>query len=293
MLAAVLARPEDDLPRLVFADYLDENGEPERAEFVRVQCELAKWGVTPRAYGNWYVDCRNMQSAGTETECRAPTGSSGDLCEYHALRRREMYLIGRNVSEEPRTVCPQYHRWLGDLDSRFVRAYGFNAGAYCRPEEQSFERGLVTRVWCRLSDWIGGECIHCIHWETSRPGHPDCRQCSGTGRTPAHGPRLVAEHPVTRVVITDREPWHNDRGSNPNTIVPEELRLPDVWVWFRQHPTDRPDDRHRLPPEVWEFIQPNPHAVTAGFDASEAATSALSQACLAWAKHQLPITSAL
>ena len=34
-------RPEDDTPRLVLADYLEENGDPERAEFVRLQCRLA------------------------------------------------------------------------------------------------------------------------------------------------------------------------------------------------------------------------------------------------------------
>src|SRR5689334_18621005 len=30
----------DDAPRLVYADWLDEHGDPERAEFIRVQCEL-------------------------------------------------------------------------------------------------------------------------------------------------------------------------------------------------------------------------------------------------------------
>jgi uncharacterized protein (TIGR02996 family) len=41
LLAACRARPADDLPRLVLADWLDENGQPERAEFVRVQVELS------------------------------------------------------------------------------------------------------------------------------------------------------------------------------------------------------------------------------------------------------------
>lgn len=41
-IAAIIARPDDDLPRLIFADWLDENGETERAEFIRVQCELAR-----------------------------------------------------------------------------------------------------------------------------------------------------------------------------------------------------------------------------------------------------------
>jgi uncharacterized protein (TIGR02996 family) len=41
-LAAIIARPDDDLPRLVFADFLEESGDTERAEFIRVQCELAR-----------------------------------------------------------------------------------------------------------------------------------------------------------------------------------------------------------------------------------------------------------
>jgi uncharacterized protein (TIGR02996 family) len=40
-LQAILDEPEDDGLRLIFADWLDERGDP-RAEFIRVQCELAK-----------------------------------------------------------------------------------------------------------------------------------------------------------------------------------------------------------------------------------------------------------
>lgn len=42
LLAAVRAHPHDDTPRLVYADWLEEYGDqPARAEFIRVQCELA------------------------------------------------------------------------------------------------------------------------------------------------------------------------------------------------------------------------------------------------------------
>jgi uncharacterized protein (TIGR02996 family) len=33
---------EDDTSRLIFADWLDEHGQPDRAEFIRLQCRLAK-----------------------------------------------------------------------------------------------------------------------------------------------------------------------------------------------------------------------------------------------------------
>jgi len=41
-LAAIRAHPEDDTPRLVFSDWLEENEQPERAEFIRAQIELAR-----------------------------------------------------------------------------------------------------------------------------------------------------------------------------------------------------------------------------------------------------------
>ena len=51
-LATIRAAPADDLPRLVYADWLDEHGDPARAEFVRVQCELAQLGeIAPRRPG--------------------------------------------------------------------------------------------------------------------------------------------------------------------------------------------------------------------------------------------------
>ena len=41
LLRAVLADPASDAARLIYADYLDEQGEADRAEFVRVQCRIA------------------------------------------------------------------------------------------------------------------------------------------------------------------------------------------------------------------------------------------------------------
>jgi uncharacterized protein (TIGR02996 family) len=37
LLAAILAHPDEDTPRLMYADWLQENGQPERAEFIRLQ----------------------------------------------------------------------------------------------------------------------------------------------------------------------------------------------------------------------------------------------------------------
>src|SRR5258708_18533071 len=39
-IQTIIANPDDDTPRLIYADWLDEQGEP-RGEFIRVQCALA------------------------------------------------------------------------------------------------------------------------------------------------------------------------------------------------------------------------------------------------------------
>jgi len=40
-LRTIAANPDDDVSRLVFADWLDEHDQSERAEFIRAQIELA------------------------------------------------------------------------------------------------------------------------------------------------------------------------------------------------------------------------------------------------------------
>src|SRR5262249_28449408 len=41
-LRDIVAHPEDSAPRLIYADWLEENGDAARAELIRVQCELAR-----------------------------------------------------------------------------------------------------------------------------------------------------------------------------------------------------------------------------------------------------------
>lgn len=65
LLRTISAAPWDDLPRLVFADWLDEHGEPERAEFIRLEIDIDRILATHqspteeqltrrRALGEWH-----------------------------------------------------------------------------------------------------------------------------------------------------------------------------------------------------------------------------------------------
>jgi uncharacterized protein (TIGR02996 family) len=51
LLKAVIAQPDDDTLRLAVADWFDESDQPARAEFIRVQVELAR-GVADRERRN-------------------------------------------------------------------------------------------------------------------------------------------------------------------------------------------------------------------------------------------------
>jgi uncharacterized protein (TIGR02996 family) len=41
-LQAIIEDPDNDNPRLVYADWLEEHGQPDKAEYLRVQCTLAR-----------------------------------------------------------------------------------------------------------------------------------------------------------------------------------------------------------------------------------------------------------
>ena len=45
LFRAILDNPDDDDVRLIYADWLDDQGDSARAEFIRVQIELASGGL--------------------------------------------------------------------------------------------------------------------------------------------------------------------------------------------------------------------------------------------------------
>lgn len=117
-LNAILARLEDDLPRLIFADWLGEHGDSEWAEFIRVQCRLAVLErEEPLNWETFEADCAAWPAA-----------------EHAALRRRERALLG---------VA------LGSLPPWWPRQPGGRPG--WAPE---FRRGFVEGITCSWEDWL-------------------------------------------------------------------------------------------------------------------------------------------
>jgi len=49
LLAAIIAHPDEDTPRLVYADWLQEHDQPERAEHIRLSIQLDLVDLEPEA----------------------------------------------------------------------------------------------------------------------------------------------------------------------------------------------------------------------------------------------------
>lgn len=50
-LTAIVGQSDEDTPRLTYADWLDENDQPDRAEFIRSQIERANLARSVRVEG--------------------------------------------------------------------------------------------------------------------------------------------------------------------------------------------------------------------------------------------------
>ncbi len=115
LLKAVVARPEDDLPRLVAADWLEERGETERAEFIRLQIER---GRNDRPELAW---------------------------RESALQNNP--LLGPLWALE---ACPNLVRLtFGSESGSHVRAVGVLG-----PERVAFRRGFVEKIVCPAAEWL-------------------------------------------------------------------------------------------------------------------------------------------
>jgi uncharacterized protein (TIGR02996 family) len=140
LAAAVFADPDADGPRLIYADWLDEHGQPDHAEFIRTQIALA--GVPP---------CEQPP------ECPPP---HCPVCRAHGgervqkLRRRERELLWANR-----------HRWALEAPSAdWFDVYTPWDWKYGDQPAVAFVRGFPSKFLCRFSKWleVGKFLVRCV-----------------------------------------------------------------------------------------------------------------------------------
>ena len=171
LLRAILENPADETLRLIYADWLEENGESERAEFIRVQIELAIAVETPR----------------TELRIRALRRSEASLLARNEHVWRRPLLSARVHDGEGRSSW----QWQCEWRRGFVASVSCSLSDWCgEPCESCGGRGESPTYRYKTLSSVGGDA---------------CPDCHGTGRINAHGPQIVAVQPVEEVRITDPE----------------------------------------------------------------------------------------
>jgi uncharacterized protein (TIGR02996 family) len=90
LLRAILEDPDDDAPRLVYADWLEENGDADRAAFIRAQVRLAHfdWRAIPPGVERFPGELESLQRQADELWRRRKEQWLAELPAY--LRRRRV-----------------------------------------------------------------------------------------------------------------------------------------------------------------------------------------------------------
>ncbi|QEG29765.1 hypothetical protein GobsT_45630 [Gemmata obscuriglobus] len=108
---AILNNPNDDTARLVFADWLEEHGEPERAEFIRAQIEPAKASDAVRERNDPDARIAGVHGAAMGGGWRKAIGISetegeyvrGFLTDVEVVSTKFLAVAGRALAAEPVT----------------------------------------------------------------------------------------------------------------------------------------------------------------------------------------------
>lgn len=169
ILADIIASPDDDGIRLIAADWYDENGESDRAEFIRVQVALAN---ADRSCGQFMYSCGEL----FPTPQQVADGGCERCKRLALLDLRERGLLCRHYGCWSGEVFPQ-----GTSDGRSLSAEPFSpvvsvfiTGLGCN--RLIFRRGFVAEVQCTLAVWL------------------------------RYGPAIVRRHPIERVEVLDKQP---------------------------------------------------------------------------------------
>lgn len=106
LLEEIAEHPDDDMPRLIYADWLEERGSP-RAEFIRVQCELEQTQETAR-----YQQLRGMEKEFLKQHEREwLVGLARDQIGYLRFRRGFIESIQTTVKYFHQVVAERYYLW--------------------------------------------------------------------------------------------------------------------------------------------------------------------------------------
>jgi len=224
--AKILAEPDEDIHRLAYADWLDEQGDPHRAEFIRVGCELARTPETVETVEDWPVEVVDGDTVRVSGGGFGAGFGAGENVTY-SLRGDTLTTTRRAVNPEYKRLCDRRNELCGPANCRLgawldgdpLPAVSGHTGVSWRVMEGGgtrsfirveFRRGFVERVTCAGDDWA------------------------------RHGDDILAAHPVRKVTLTSAVPFE-DLDAIHGWMTDDGVRLVLSARW------------PRIPPEGWAF----------------------------------------
>lgn len=264
LLRAVLREPEDDNVRLVYADYLQENGEAERAEFIGVQIALAKNPVCPAAIYHPRFDAPDH---GDKMYVYPPPAAPKKPCGWCPVcvnRKREYELWQKHFPTQADWDLP-----LGNL--RYAWQVTSRPETIVNAPTAILRRGFVEQIRIAKVELLGGTCGNCdkcVAHHVSRINN----YCSA----PGVARELFKAHPIQKVVLSDRTPRNlSEKG--------------DWWAWgsHKVPSYESAGGTCTLPKEIYGLLpdnSPGRDFWTSGYGSRLAALEALSVACVRYGR---------
>jgi uncharacterized protein (TIGR02996 family) len=193
LFRAILANPADTVARLAYADALEEGGGEERAEFVRIQCELAE--RHPCLFSLKGIDtCFDRRSD--------PDGvlkSGCDDCKGRVDRVRTLKDREKELLKEHQVA------WAGSVANLMLDEDGGDADVPTIP--WIWSRGFVSWVTLPLTRFLGRPCPDgcrpkSIKRRRKKGRKGVCESCHGTGYVGGMATDFFREHPIEAVRAT-------------------------------------------------------------------------------------------
>lgn len=251
-LRTICERPDDDTPRLIFADWLEEQGQEQRAQWIRVQIELAKLDKPASA---------TQFKVGNEVRfdyelCMACAELEEGQCRWHALKEVEDNLWW---SFYPHTVPGGVPDWL--------KLFPDYPTEICNQHEKHCTRSCVPE----------GAPLHLLlTWRRGFPASVDCHQEAWL----KWGPQIVQRAPVVDISLCDRAPLRYH----------DEAAQMFWWMWLcypgGYYATAHSSSHLSVELYRWQSIDAVAGDNHCRYPSKEEALRALRRACLCQARHE-------
>lgn len=189
LIASILANPQEDTPRLVYADFLEEQGEVERAEFVRAQVELARLPSEPLMTCSGMMFANHMEAQTHSNRCEWCQWTHIRDGKIEPLRRRERELFTHEAifdwfpltTDRSGSTCRRKRNEIAFamFESASLRD---SQGRTAPATEQTYHvsRGFISFITCSWADWLRHH--ERLYWATGQT--VECPKCKGSGRAP-------------------------------------------------------------------------------------------------------------